>query len=264
MTHPLTPAEMRIVAKELHVEARKYAAPIWWGTNLYDASSVLHNATCFLVDTGSRCFGVTANHVITEFKLQREQTNPLHLMIRNVDITDWDTRVIDTDTRLDIATFEVSKEEQSAIGTAVSTSQDMRWPPARGEVGKGAVLVGYPEVDREVPHKSELVLVQVTNLVTLTDHEGDYEYMEFQVQPSSFVVTDDHVAPPTTKNLSGLSGGPILVVADMPHRLFWIGGIIVRQTYPPKESQPTVIWGRSIRCLNEDGTINRLKRPWEE
>ena len=87
------------IAETLHRDSRHYVVPIWWGTNPYDASTVLHAASCFFVEIGGTRFGITAFHVIAEYLADREKHPGGFLMIRNTLIGDWDSRFIDGSSR---------------------------------------------------------------------------------------------------------------------------------------------------------------------
>jgi len=85
------------IAETLHRDSRHYVVPIWWGTNPYGASTVLHAASCFFVEIGGTRFGTF--HVIAECLADREKHPGGFLMIRNTLIGDWDSRFIDGSSR---------------------------------------------------------------------------------------------------------------------------------------------------------------------
>jgi hypothetical protein len=117
------------IAETLHRASRDYVAPIWWGTDPYDAATVLHNATCFFVEIGPNRFGVTASHVFTALDGDQRRHPGLFLMIGNTPVAAWGERSIDHDPVLDVATFRVSDGEFAAIGVRPLVTNPDAWPP---------------------------------------------------------------------------------------------------------------------------------------
>src|SRR5689334_17487046 len=97
----------REILRNLHVQSRDYVAPLYWGTDPYDAATILHNASCFFLEIGSHRFGVTANHVIAAYRDARTRHPDVHFVIRNTIIDDIEAQVIDADTAIDVFTFSI-------------------------------------------------------------------------------------------------------------------------------------------------------------
>ena len=100
---PLDRETAASLSQVLHLESRHYVAPFWWGTNPFDANTVRANGSCFFVEIGNTRFGVTAYHVVTAFLACRDMHPSTRLVVRNVDITDWDARFIDGNAEHDVA-----------------------------------------------------------------------------------------------------------------------------------------------------------------
>jgi hypothetical protein len=132
------------IAETLHRESRHYVAPIWWGTDPYDANTVLHAASCFFVEIGGTRFGITAFHVIAEYLADRAEHPGGFLMIRNTLISDWDARFIDGNERLDVATFHVSDAEFREIGIRGLVSTPETWPPAPPKLAAASFSPAIP------------------------------------------------------------------------------------------------------------------------
>src|ERR1035437_7884639 len=104
-------ATIAAISETLHRESRHYSAPFWWSTDPFNAHTVCACASCFFVEIGDTRFGVTAYHVVSQFRASREASPSTRLVVRNVDISDWDGRFIDGNEEHDIATFRVSEQE---------------------------------------------------------------------------------------------------------------------------------------------------------
>lgn len=240
--------------KTLHIESRNYVAPIWWAADAHNAETVLHNGSCFVVEVGDVRFGVTANHVIAEFLRDREIHPRLRLMVRNTDITDWDSRVIATDPALDVATFRLSGPEFASMQLRALQHSVERWPPPPPQAGRGVFFVGYAGVDRRVVDKRTVEFLQVSNGVVLTSLGPDE--LEVQIDRRDLAPLDGVPVPSLTKDVGGYSGAPLLIVSSNPAGpLFWLGGIVVRQLRAKNENDTTTIWARRPGCINGDGRL---------
>jgi hypothetical protein len=242
------------IAETLHRDSRHYVVPIWWGTNPYDASTVLHAASCFFVEIGGTRFGITAFHVIAEYLADREKHPGGFLMIRNTLIGDWDSRFIDGSSRWDVATFRVSDAEFRDINIRALVSTPETWPPPRPQVGRGVIFTGYPGVDRKVMGKKIVEFVQSSNSVVVRALSEDD--VELTIDPAFLKSLNGNPIPPTTKNLGGYSGSPLLVVSEKPlSSLFWLGGVVIRQLPAKDEKDMTTVWARRPNCIRPDGTL---------
>lgn len=250
----LDPSAAKDVAKILHRESRHYVAPIWWGIDPYDANTILHAASCFFVEIGETRFGVTAFHVIAEYLADREKYPSVFLMIGNTQIDNWNARFVDGDRALDIATFRTSDAEFRDIGLRALVSTPETWPPPPPQVGRGVAFTGYPGVDRRVMGRKTVEFLQSSNLVTLRDLSADD--LELTIDPAYLTSLDGNPIPPTTKDLRGYSGSPLLVVSAKPlSSLFWLGGVVIRQLPAKDEKDTTTVWARRPNCIRADGTL---------
>jgi hypothetical protein len=242
------------IARTLQAASRSYPAPIWWCSDPRDAATILHCGTCFFVSIGNNRFGVTAHHVIAQFLTDRDKFPDTMLMIRNTEVPDWDSRRIDCDGGLDLATFRVSDAEFASIGVTALHSDPERWPPPPPAEGKGLVFTGYPGEDRRVMDKKSIEFVQSSNGVVLASVGS--EELEITIDPAFLVSIDGAPIASTTKNLGGYSGAPVLVVSEnLAGPLFWLGGIVIRQLPAKDERDTTRIWARRPNCIRPDGQL---------
>lgn len=246
---------LRPLSQVLHQESRHYVAPFWWATDPLDANSVCGNGTCFFLEIGNTRFGVTAYHVVTAYLRCRETHSSTHLVIRNADLTQWETRFIDGNPETNIATFRVSDSEFQAIDIRPLRGEANRWPPPPPMVGRGVFFTGYPEVDRRVLRRNAVEFLQQSNgLVVASVEPDEIEVIAHPAYPNS---SYDRQPTPTTKNLSGHSGAPLLVVSAALGPPFWLGGVVINQMHARTEDQPTHIWARRPGCIMPDGTVRR-------
>jgi hypothetical protein len=245
------------IAQTLQIESRRYPAPIWWCSDPLDASTICHCGTCFFVTIGDNRFGITAFHVIAEFLRDRDRFPKTQLMIHNTAIDGWDTRVIDGDEGLDVATFLVSDDEFQAIGTSALHSAPERWPPQPPTEGRGLVFTGYPGVDRRVIDRNSIEFVQSSNGVVLKSLSRND--LEITINPAYLISTNGDPLPAITKDLGGYSGAPVLVVSASLASLFWLGGIVIQQLRAKNEKDNTTVWARRPNCIRADGQLIRSR-----
>lgn len=180
----------------------------------------------------------------------------LFLMIRNTLIGDWDGRFIDGDARLDVATFRITDTEFREIGIRPLVSTPETWPLPPPQVGRGVVFTGYPGTERRVVGNNRIEFLQSSNLVVVRAVSTDD--VEVTIDPGFLKSLDGRPIPPTTQNLGGYSGSPLLVVSAKPlSSLFWLGGVVIRQLLAKDENDTTTIWARRPNCIRPDGTFIR-------
>jgi hypothetical protein len=131
---------------------------------------------------------------------------------------DLSDHIIDRDTNLDIATFEVSEQELSQIG---GNEIDCRalWPPSTPHVGDIISIMGFPELDRQA-HPSHSATFQTYIGMTVVDDINDREIITTYDPSRDHDLSDGMGLPPLGKNLSGCSGGPVLLHRTK-HGIYW-------------------------------------------
>ena len=241
------------IARTLQIESRRYPAPIWWCSDPSDASTLCHCGTCFFVTVGDDRFGVTAFHVIAAYLRDRDRFPHTQLIIRNTAIDRWESRMIDGDACLDLATFRVSDEEFRAIGATSLCATPERWPPQPPTEGRGLVFTGYAGVDRRVIDRKTVEFVQSSNLVILASLGPDD--LEITIDPAHLTSVSGEPIPSITKDLGGYSGSPVLIVSAGLASLFWVGGIVIRQWPAKDEKGTTSVWARRPNCIRADGRL---------
>ena len=261
-TPQLSNDQMEAIAETLHVEARRYVAPLWWARDPTDANTVLHNASCFFVEIADKRFGVTADHVVYGnngegaggYLSDRQRHDANRLMIRNTDMSDWETRVIDHDHGLDVTTFRVSDDEFKAIACRPFRCAPERWPPQPPDVGRGVFIAGCPGGERRVLGQKGVEFLIETNGLVLTNCDGDE--LEVTIDRADLSPMAGIPVPSLTKDLGGYSGAPLLVVSAAPlGPLFWLGGVVFRQLRALDEHSTTTLWARRPTCIGTNGHL---------
>src|SRR5258708_21755942 len=135
MKGPLGPAVRKV--------AVDYVAPFLWSVPAKDGGIDARNGSAFFINGDRGVFLVTAHHVLKEFVAAREDFGrAVACQVCNVPFHPED-RLIDSDEKLDIATFRVSEREFRRTGKMLMSFQHMI-----PEVGKGVFFAGFPGRER--------------------------------------------------------------------------------------------------------------------
>ena len=118
-----------------------------------NGSYVAKNGSAFFLDTGERLLGVTADHVIAEWRRDRTEHDEVHCFLGGQGLAcrfmeDW---LIDNDPAIDIATFDIAPERIRFIGRAVLTGLQRFWPPEPPKVDARIYYCGFPGIGRTWP-----------------------------------------------------------------------------------------------------------------
>ncbi len=243
-------------AREISAFTLRVCTPIYWHDRRQPFPKDVQGASCFFLRFEERVVGITADHVVDAYYAARAQTPALVCQVRLAPF-DLDAALIDRDRGLDLATFAVSENEVRTID-AVPIDCRGNWPPPTPDRMRAASLAGFPEIMRIVrPDRSA-------------------EFNAYGALPAVEDVTDSQIIftydperdaalhapkPPLGFNLSGCSGGPVLMhgMRNDLHRWFPVGLIIrgPRDVGKGEIASFDIIRARRIHCLKPDGTLEK-------
>ncbi len=122
--------------------------------------SEIRNGSISIIDLGEGPFAVTCEHVIAGYCKMNEAHNNLVFQIGNTEINPLE-QLIDTNSRLDLATIRLSKEQlksitsEGEIGSCVF--QPKAWPPETLRAGEFVSFGGFPGSLRTVVSFDEYI-----------------------------------------------------------------------------------------------------------
>ena len=240
--------------------ALEMAIPLAWHDAMKPFPKKVTVASCFAMKFRERLIGVTAAHVLREYQADRRQNPEVKCQLSSLPF-DLEEAVIDHDDDLDLATFALSEAQLGAIKRGAFGCQEI-WPPPTPERQIQVSLAGYPNylfaTDAEGGVLPKAVYAAVTLVEDITDGEIILTY-----DPATARADPDIPMPPLGANLSGCSGGPlILTVCIDGARLhaFPVGVIVAG---PKKECSQgefanfDVIRARRTYFIRPDGMIKR-------
>jgi hypothetical protein len=240
----VTEAEAKAISRSAALAIREFAAsivaPIYSPARNAGGSVSGRNGTAFFLRTPAALFGVTAAHVIDgengwRQHCQEHGKTPLRLSGKEGTsaLLDWDTRCIDIDLQMDIATFMVSPREVEQINRIPYEGFQPDWPLPR--CGDGVAYAGFPGVETGILSR-EAVRFGVLFGTGLVSSINDRDV--------SSLLERDYLEPlggegmvPENYKFGGISGSP-LIYFTLKGGLFVnaLAGIIVSGPNPSTRS----------------------------
>jgi hypothetical protein len=241
----------------------KVARPLIWHDVQKSWPKRLLGGTCFILRFDAGLIGITAEHVVTAFEAEKEkQGAAIGCLLRTVPF-DLTGAIVDRDVELDIATFSVT-EDQLIESEATEIDCRPEWPPPILEKGRELSLAGFPDGLK----KESSFPIEFRAYADLTRVE-DVTYRDIiaTCEPQRHIrIRTTLKLPDLGANLSGCSGGPVLMQAERNnwHRWFPVA-LILRG---PRASPDATLRGydifrfRRIHFVNTDGSIRHQNVGW--
>jgi hypothetical protein len=259
-----TAEEPRAVRDEVAALTLKVARPLIWHDRTKGWPKRLDGATCFFLRFDEGVIGVTSNHVVSAFESALDANPSTVCQLRESPAFDLPAAIIARDAARDIATFAVSKALLSQID-AIALDCRESWPPPEPQRLWLLSACGFPEsmritkADRTAEFRAWGALAAVESV---TRDEILITYDPARVKPAAWAP----YLPPLGFNLSGCSGGPVLVHGIRNGLLRWfpVGLIHEGPRGEKKQGLATefdLIRLRRIDVIQPDGTI---KPPTED
>lgn len=204
--------------------------------------------------------GVTANHVITAYESAVAANPNTVCQVQSSPPFDLASAIIARDAARDIATFAVSEAELSHI-EAIPLDCRENWPPPEPQHLWLLGVCGFPEfmrktrADRTAEFRAWGALAAVDGV---TCAEILITYDPIIVKPAAWAP----YLPPLGFNLSGCSGGPVLMFGIRNSLFRWFAVGLIHQG-PRKEKKQglatefDMIRLRRIDIIQPDGTIKQ-------
>jgi hypothetical protein len=243
----------------------RVCTPIYWHDRRVSFPKDVRGGSCLILRFGERLIGVTAAHVLQTYRDDHAQNPSLICQLRLMPFALHDA-VIDSDPALDIATFALSEDELGQIsGTPIDCTG--AWPPPAPTRLRSVSLAGFPEVLR-VTHEDRSGTFAAYGALSAIEDFSEREIL-LTYDPAREEPLSGLPLPPLGFNLSGCSGGPVLIHGERNgvHRWFPAGIIIGGSNRDFGEQRGEAdafdtIRVRRIHFVREDGTITPSDSGW--
>ena len=235
--------------------AREFAmarcVPFFWSTQQAgQPPRILHNGTICYVDTGQRQIGITNYHVLQQY-IGDVAMFPNVVAQFNGNTIEPESRIIDQNKKLDLATLDVPAIFVSSSTRNLMHHKPANWPPPPVASGDLVLYGGYPG-----------------NLKEISPGQAEFSFQSFIWRPTDITnvnivlhVDFPHLFWPEreeekiNENLGGVSGGPVFRIReylDQPEKRIYYDLVgIVYEIYEGFE----VVRARHIRHVLADGTL---------
>ena len=223
--------------------ARKCMSPVMWFCP-GPRPSILHSGTVTVVQGPSRIFGITAAHVLEQYRRDAgEAPVSIQILDRLID----EMEVIDSSEKRDLATINLAEGLVKSLGL-----EPLQWPPAPPTERRGIIMAGYPAEWRTEVRPMELewkTFSAITTARTVT-----------QEQVVALISREEWVSNtlPLNSNLGGISGGPIIGLFEGPGNVCFhqLSGIITEHpNYIDSDFTIERIAGTLADFISESGKI---------
>lgn len=250
--------ESEAVHNEVAALTLRVARPLIWHDRTEGWPKRLDGATCFFLRFDAGIIGVTANHVVDTYEHALAANPNTVCQLRNSPAFDLTAAVIARDASQDIATFAVP---EAMLGQISAIPLDCRagWPPPEPQHLWLLSACGFPESMRvTMPNRSAEFRAwgALAAVECVTRDEILITYDPTIARPAAWGL----FMPPLGFNMSGCSGGPVLVhgTRNGLHRWFPVGLIAEGPREQQKQGEAAefdMIRLRRIDRILPDGKI---------
>jgi hypothetical protein len=247
--------QQRDLLKSIEEFIVKSCKVIYWHDGNLPPPKELRGGSCFVLRFRRRLVGVTARHVVQAYRDAKAEIATLVCQLWNIRF-DIAERIIDEDKTLDIATFDVSEQELLSIG---GHEIDCRgaWPPPNPVKGSIISVAGFPELQREAYSGNSADFRSYVGM-TVVDDITDRQIITTYDPKRDHDLSGTAGLPPLGINLSGCSGGPVLMHSDNRGIYRWCAvGLIAAgpKCSSGDTSGQDYILIRRIHCIDENGKL---------
>lgn len=250
------PPEGRLIAGVLSAHTLKLARPLIWHIGAQN-QGVPRGATAFVLQFEKKLIAVTAEHVFQEYIDALSSDSRMVCQLGYAQVAP-EKAVIGRSKKLDIATFEIHPSTLTKMDGEIFDCRG-QWPPPPVQEGNVLTLTGFLENHR-VKTGRQSYDMQAYGGHGLVESFSDREILT-TYDPEKMLHA--HLAlkkPPLGFNMSGCSGGPVVMVKEVNKllRLFPVGLIYKGPDGEAKGEFASFdrIHIRRIHFIQPDGTIN--------
>jgi hypothetical protein len=202
-------------------------APLYWINRTADGKYKARNGSAFFLNAGEGAFGVTAAHVITDFRKDCATGQMVACQLGHDLTIDFKgkNRLIDEHSDIDIATFCITEHEVRLIGKTVLTGHQKIWPPVPPQCDRGIYFAGFPGIER--------IWLSPT-AISFGSASGSGVATSVSERDVSTLIEREHLVgllgiglPPDNYDFRGINGGPMLTVVKHNGLRSWrLAGVI--------------------------------------
>jgi len=225
-----------------------------------DGTYRARNGSAFFLDAGQGVFGITAHHVLEEWRSDRQGKMVVALQLGDMPFEpEGRHTIIAAHPKIDISTFRITADEIRTIGKTILTGIQKDWPPVPPQLDKGVYFAGFPGVEKRWLSPQEISF-GITPGGGVASSVSDKDVSSLMEREHIIPVLGGGL-PPENFDFRGISGGPMLDVVEEVLRSWALAGVIYEgpSTSPDPEQSIAgleIIRARRAHFINPDGTLN--------
>jgi hypothetical protein len=255
------PEAGRQAAATISAYMLKAARPLFWHIGVMN-DRALRGASTFILQFKDLHVAVTADHVIAQYLDACAADSRTICQIGECQV--WPERsLIARSPKLDIATFEIDPKQLPQMG-AVAFDCRNDWPPPETTVGDTLTLAGYLDLRRNKVGKDHYEM-EAWGAHGIADAVSDREIVTVY-DPATTFAADGIAKPPLGFNMSGCSGGPVIVIKEIKGLMRWFPvGFIYKGPDGEAEGEFATfdrVHVRRLHFIGPDGSIEELETGW--
>jgi hypothetical protein len=225
--------------------AQNATAALWWSrASLPIGSAVLHNGTLCAINTGEKTICVTAGHVYSKYLEHKREFADIECQVGSVRVN-LEDYLIDHNTSLDLATFEISPILLAS--SRVSVHGAPKWPPTQLQESEIVILGGYPGMLR-IEQSGKLGTPFVSFIARVAQASTDHSAIQLNLEDSYWPDGSGGLAPQS--ELGGMSGGPLFRYRSENLEYLELAGFIYEAS-----ASYGIVFARHASCIDGAGRI---------
>jgi hypothetical protein len=174
-------------------------------------------------------------------------------------------RIIDAHAGIDIATFDVTRQEIESLRHTVLTGYQREWPPPFPQIDRGVIYCGYPGKTREPVGPREIIFGRFGSAGIISSLSETSVSIQIE-RENLFRVLGEGVMS-DGYDFGGISGGPLVAMVETAALRSWMpAGVVIQGPNPSHDASQSIsgfemIKARPIQFIKADGFLDSAK--WE-
>jgi hypothetical protein len=251
-------SEERVLHQRLSDLTLRVARPLVRYNDRQPWPKSLSGGSCFILRFDRGLIGVTADHVISAFEDDKRKDVGTRCLLRTVPF-DLLGAVLARNADLDIATFAVTEDDLTGSEAVALDCRSTSWPPPTPNQGDPVSFCGFPGEIAKLTLHSNVEFHAFMTLAFIQDVTQRDIIVTYEPTRDSRVVVGGGLSE-LGANLSGCSGGPVLVHYERNglHRWFPVGMMVAgpREQGTGISAEFDILRLRRIHFIQPDGTID--------
>lgn len=226
-----------------------YVAPFFFGDPKLNSA---WQGSIFFISIEEGIIGITADHVYQGYLDEKDKNQSIKCYIMQ-EVFDIENKLIDRNSKLDVATFTFTEIEIEKIARAVYRIEPKYWPVDPPIEGQEVIFAGYPGVDRHI--RGQVVDIGCHMALHRVQSISDKD-ISCVFEREYMVDALGHGLPQPKQFLGGISGGPLFKLITNGIERWELVGIVYEF-----DQDNEILKARQTKYILPDGRIDITLLP---